>query len=242
MSLIRVFALALLFDHAFGFLYKDLAVSSKRFKSIASDSYGIRWVALEESGHLWISSNGTRGWNKVESLECKNWTDVAVDDSGLNIVAVAEDIWFSRDGGGSWGKSTSISSTLQAQVASSARGSRVYMITGNRVFKSNNYGANWTEISHFTFLNGTSVSKLNTAWKSIATDSTGNIIYAQTMALSQTILISFVSFLLRRYYSVTTNGNGSKVLVGSKIVRGSLLMEAPVFKISVAGYSYAMSW
>ena len=41
MSLIRVFALALLFDHAFGFLYKDLAVSSKRFKSIASDSYGI---------------------------------------------------------------------------------------------------------------------------------------------------------------------------------------------------------
>ena len=60
MSLIRVFALALLFDHAFGFLYKDLAVSSKRFKSIASDSYGIRWVALEESGHLWISSNGTR--------------------------------------------------------------------------------------------------------------------------------------------------------------------------------------
>ena len=126
MSLIRVFALALLFDHAFGFLYKDLAVSSKRFKSIASDSYGIRWFALEESGHLWISSNGTRGWNKVESLECKNWTDVAVDDSGLNIVAVAEDIWFSRDGGGSWGKSTSISSTLQAQVASSARGSRVY--------------------------------------------------------------------------------------------------------------------
>ena len=99
MSFIRVFALAILFDHALGFLYKDLAVSSKRFKSIASDRYGIRAVAVEVSGHLWISSNGKRNWSKAENLGYKMWTSVTMDNSGLNIVAVAGDVWFSRDGG-----------------------------------------------------------------------------------------------------------------------------------------------
>ena len=91
--------ISILFDHALGFLYKDLAVSSKRFKSIASDRYGIRAVAVEVSGHLWISSNGKRNWSKAENLGYKMWTSIAMDNSGLNIVAVAGDVWFSREGG-----------------------------------------------------------------------------------------------------------------------------------------------
>ena len=130
-------------------------------------------------------------------------------------------------------------------VTSSASGARVYAITGNRVFKSNNYGANWTEIFQFTFLNGSSVSKLNTAWKSIATDSTGNIIYAiknnglwksnDTHKFRQLLASEIL-------YSVTTNGNGSKVLVGSKNSTWESFNGGNSFlKISVAGYSYAMS-
>ena len=98
MSFIRVFALAILFDHALGFLYKDLAVSSKRFKSIASDRYGILGLQSKLVVTFGYPQMG-RNWNKAENLGYKMWTSVAMDNSGLNIVAVAGDVWFSRDGG-----------------------------------------------------------------------------------------------------------------------------------------------
>ena len=113
-----------------------------------------------------------------------------------------------------------------------------------QVFKSNNYGANWTEIFQFTFLNGSSVSKLNTGWKSIATDSTGRIIYGVNNGLWKSNDTHKFRQLVASeiLYSVTTNGNGSKVLVGSKNSTWESFNGGNSFlKISVAGYSYAMS-
>ena len=121
----RLVLLALFLGSTSAFWYKELNIPPTRWKNVASDKHGIRWFAVEENGYLWTSPNGTRGW--VQTIGPKNWTDVTTDDTGVKIVAVADDIWSSVDGGSSWG-SPSLKDTWQG-VTSSARGSKVYAIT-----------------------------------------------------------------------------------------------------------------
>eukprot|EP00944_MAST-04C_sp_MAST-4C-sp1_P005340 g5340.t1 len=219
-----------------------MGVPSTRWQSVASDRYGIRWVAVEENGYLWISPNGTRGWTMADNLGPKSWTEVTTDKNGLNIVAVGDDISYSRDGGVSW-HSVTMNGMLRG-VASSARGSSVYAITDKGVFKSSNYGATWAEIDHFTFLDGSSTSKLNTNWKSIATDSTGKIIYAVNNGLwksNDTHKFRQI-FAMGRPTSVATNCDGSTVLAGSKNATWVSFNAGNTFQRTlVAGDSYAMS-
>jgi hypothetical protein len=153
---------------------------------VASDATGINLVAvttigtLNPDGNIWTSADAGVTWSnrtKGTTASGQYWQSVASDATGTNLVAVTrftgilpggEDVWTSADGGATWTKRTTVTSTARGVVGptivSDSTGKHLVLADGD-IWSSDDSGATWTDRTAAT-------SSAAQTWIDMASDST----------------------------------------------------------------------
>jgi hypothetical protein len=166
---------------------------------VASNSTGEDLIAVASLGDVWTSTNSGLAWtNRTAGTAASgmNWTAVASDASGANLVAVSTPegvyladggiaetgggIWTSTDSGAHWTNrtaGTSASTENWYSVASDSTGAHLVAVTEADVWTSTNSGATWTNETTGTAASGQ-------AWSAVASDASGTHLVAVSKAVS----------------------------------------------------------
>ena len=153
---------------------------------VASDASGTNLVAVttigtgNPDGNIWTSADAGVTWSnrtKGTTVSGQYWQSVASDATGTNLVAVTrftgilpggEDVWTSADGGATWTKRTTVSSTARGAVGptivSDSTGKHIVLADGD-IWSSDDSGASWTDRTAAT-------SAAAQTWVDMASDST----------------------------------------------------------------------
>lgn len=166
------------------------------------------------TGYIYKNINYGYGNSTLLSSSTSNvWTSICTDSSGTYVYATNAPssggyVYYSSNGGSSFTQSTSQLSSSWKSITCSNDGRYVYaVINSGGIYYSNNYGVN------FTVSNAP-----NKAWYSIATNNTGNIVFACINATSnggiyistdygQTWSITSANTTIP-YWSITSNSTG----------------------------------
>jgi len=160
--------------------------------AIASDSTGSKLVVVVAGGGIWTSADGGSTWiERAPSglAHIQQWTSVASDSSGENLVAVVNgyhdipgddpaafsgDVWTSTDSGATWIDQT-VSSPSHGEewksVASDSSGTNLVAVSVNAIWTSTDAGVSWTKTA-------TAAGMERAGWQSVASNTTGTNLVA----------------------------------------------------------------
>ena len=115
--------------------------------SVASSADGIKLMAAQFNGSIYVSTNAGGTWKTTTAPTGKAWTSVASSTDGSNLVAVAfySGIYTSKNAGATWSQSGAPVAEWTS-VASSTNGTVLYAATYDSfLFVSTNAGTTWAQ-------------------------------------------------------------------------------------------------
>jgi hypothetical protein len=157
--------------------------------AVASNASGDSLVAVNTfvippaafAGDIWTSKNAGRTWAPAGPRANLEWSSVASDSTGTQLVAAfgglegKGNIWTSTDGGASWTDRTSYgpaSYQSWTSVASDSTGTHLVAVAAyGDIWTSSDSGSTWNNRTPFGSAHGQN-------WVSVASDSTGDRLVA----------------------------------------------------------------
>ena len=137
----------------------------RNWKAVASSADGVKLVAVEYGGQIYISGDSGVTWTARDVN--RNWNAVASSSDGMKLAAVnfAGRIYLSVDSGATW--TPAESSRQWSHVASSADGTKLVATVNNgQIYTSTDSGLNWTPRNSTRY------------WSAVASSSTGTHLVA----------------------------------------------------------------
>jgi hypothetical protein len=188
---------------------------------IASDSTGQHIFAGQADNaykHLYCSGDYGESWSLSDTAEALFWYSLASSADGQHVIAqgnsdVNSIIYVSSDYGQNYtriGPIINVNYQWINAIACDSTGQYVYAAMGGEgIYKSTDYGANWT-ITSADILNGENYS-------SISVDSTGQYILAYNRALYETFLSSDYgeTWILQNTPGTDQGDGGGSVIISS---------------------------
>ncbi len=163
--------------------------SSSDYRSVASDLDGTNWIVADNSGKIFVSSDGGSSWSEVAPVEGASWNGAAISDDGLKMVAVANGdyVYTSTDGGEHWTTRYPAGEgvTKNWQVVASDNDGSVLIVGAwqDKVYISEDSGATWTE----SIPNGVS----DKSWDVVSSDGDGSVLLAGSSNNSVGVYVSY---------------------------------------------------
>jgi hypothetical protein len=139
------------------------------WSAIASSGSGQRVYSTQSSGGIYLSTNFGKSYVRTTAPN-KNWRGIASSDSGVNVLAISDDYYYSlsrsTDGGGTWIDSNQIPNCLcWTAIAMSYSGQySVAVGLGIGVYWTKDFGNTWS---------GTVNPSLELQWRDVVVSSDG---------------------------------------------------------------------
>jgi hypothetical protein len=134
--------------------------TNENWSAVASSADGTELLAAANSGVVCTSADSGHTWVS-NSLPSVGWTGAASSADGTKLVVVAVmpgTICCSTNSGATW--TTNVFYGDPAGVASSADGSKVFVVNPPQVVRSTDFGATWTQLTNApSFYGWNSISK-----------------------------------------------------------------------------------
>jgi hypothetical protein len=146
-----------------GLTWMQTSAPNENWWSIASSADGMKLVAAAGSipGGVYTSTDGGSTWVS-NNLPIESWSSVASSADGSKLVAVAPfgtdrstpgAVFTSTNSGSDWTSNT----VNGISVASSADGTKLFIVDALQVWRSTNSGTTWTQIGNGLLSGGTAV-------------------------------------------------------------------------------------
>jgi len=216
--------------------WTQTSAPTNHWLSVASSADGSKLIAVDTSGHYYISTNSGITWNtnnepQLGSLYA-SWSYIANSADGTEYVgASANVIWISTNSGLTWLSNNVPGATFLGPATVSADGSKIAAATGDNastpsgIYVSTNSGVTWAH-----------TSAPSNHWQSVACSADGNkiVAVASDAQLSGSIYISTnagFTWVQRaspnlNMFSAASSADGNKLVVASN----------PIFNFGVTPY------
>lgn len=185
-------------------LYAKWGYVNRFWRSVASSSDGVKFVAVANSSRIYTSADSGLTWTARESS--RNWTSVASSADGAKLVATVSlgQVFTSADSGLSWVARDSARNWNA--VASSADGTRIVAVaSSSQIYTSADSGATWT--ARDSVRNWNAVTSSTDGTKLVATVSPGQIYTSADSGATWTARDSS-----RFWYAVASSADGTKLV------------------------------
>ena len=200
-----------------------------RWGGIASSSDGTKLVAGEGNGSIYTSTNSGETWTqRIDGSTSGYWKAFASSADGTKLVTATVggseggSIYYSINSGVSWIQSSAGAGRWPAFASSSdgskiftSRGGRYYNSTdGGKIITSNNYGANWQELTGgIGNGNWDSIAISSDGSKLLTGNSTGGYIYTSKDSGASWQEVTAIG--TRRWTAFASSSDGTKLVAAN---------------------------